>query len=238
VKELANAIGGAVAKREVKLQTWHMRLLLPIPPTPSFEKTAKLFETLANYPAAVVVEIGGSIYMLVHNGGGEFVIGRGKAAEVYEAVERLGLKARFKRQFLVLTYAQLEELARLGFAVRFLSEAEKDAVREVKPATSTPDLDTVRWVLEEIAKLARIVVATDRGRFYIRIIPHDRSKVEEIAAKLRAVGIRATVLRRKKEVRIYERKSVEVIREIAPTFSPIYVFTPCFSKTNVNLAYA
>jgi len=135
VKELAEALGGVAAGREVKLQTWHMRLLLPTPPTPAFEKTAKLYETLVNYPATAVVEVNGATYLLTHNGGGEFVIGRGKAAELYETVSRLGLRARFKKNLLLLTYAQLEELARRGFAIRFLNDAEKDAIREVKPAS-------------------------------------------------------------------------------------------------------
>ena len=52
VKELAEKLGGVAVKREVKLQSWHMCLLLPTPSTPVFEKTAKLFKTLANYPAA------------------------------------------------------------------------------------------------------------------------------------------------------------------------------------------
>jgi len=218
VKELANAIGGAVAGREVKLKSWHMRLLLPTPPTPAFEKTAELYETLANYPAAAVVEIKGTTYLLTHNGNGEFIIGRGKAAELYEAVSRVGLKMRFKRNLLLLPYVQLEELARRGFAVKFLNDAEKDVIREVKPAMPTTDVETIRRVLEEIAKMARIVVAKDRGRVYIRVIPYDKSKIEEIATKLRAVGIRATILRKKREIRIHERRSVEIIRELAPAF--------------------
>jgi len=224
VRELAKALGGVAAGREVKLQTWHMRLLLPTPPTPAFEKTAKLYETLVNYPAAAVVEVNGATYLLTHNGGGEFVIGRGKATELYEAVERLGLKARFKKNMLLLTYAQLEELARQGFAVRFLNDAEKDAVREVKPVTPAPDLDAVRRVLEEIARMARIVVATSRGRLYIRIIPYDKSKLEEIATKLRAVGIRATILRKMKEINIHEQKSIETIRKVAPHFFHPFTF--------------
>jgi len=157
VKELAEALGGVAAGREVKLQTWHMRLLLPTPSTPAFEKTARLFETLVNYPAAAVVEVNGVTYLLTHNGGGEFVIGRGKAAELYEAVNRLGIQTRLKGQLLVLTHAQLEELARRGFAVKFLNDAEKDAVREVRPVLPALDLDAVRRVLEEVAKMARIV---------------------------------------------------------------------------------
>ena len=218
VKELANAVGGAAVGKEVKLQSWHMRLLLPTPPTPAFEKTTKLYEVLTNYPIAAVVEVNGATYLLTHNGGGEFVIGRGKATELYEAVEGLGIKARFKRKLLLLTYAQLEELVRRGLSVRFLTDMEKDAIREVKPATSIADVEAIRHVLEEITKMARIVVAKKRGQLYIRIIPHDKSKVEEIAAMLRAVGIRASILRKKREVRIHERRSVEIIRKVAPAF--------------------
>jgi|GEM_PF-4648467 len=101
---------------------------------------------------------------------------------------------------------------------------EKDAVREVKAVTPASDPNAVRRVLEEVAKMARIVVATDRGRLYIRIIPHDKSKAEEIAAKLRAVGIRATILRKKREVRIHEQKSIEIIRRIAPHFFHPFTF--------------
>jgi len=107
-------------------------------------------------------------------------------------------------------------LARLGFVVRLLNDAEKDAIKEVKPVMSTADVETIKRVLEEMAKMARIVMAKDRGRVYIRVIPYDKSKVEEIVAKLSAVGIRVTVLHKKREVRIHERRSVETIREIAP----------------------
>jgi len=224
LEELADAVGGTTAGDYVRLQTWHMRLLLPTPPTPTFEKTAKLYEVLANYPAVAVVEVNGATYLLAHNGGGEFVFGKGIAAALHEAVERLGIKTRFKRNLLLLTYAQLEELARRGFTVRFLTDAEKDAVREVKPAVSAVDVEAIRRVLEEIAKMARIVAATDRGRLYIRIVPYEESRLEEIATKLRVVGIRATVLTKKKEVRIYERKSIEAIRKVAPHFfHPLYI---------------
>jgi len=173
----------------------------------------------------------------MHNGGGEFVIGKGIATTLHEAVERLGIKTRFKKNLLLLTYAQLEELARRGFAVRFLNDAEKNAIREVKPAVSAVDVEAIRRILEEIAKIARIVAATDRGLLYIRIVPYEESRLEEIATKLRAVGIRATVLTKKKEVRIYERKSIETIRKVAPHFfHPLYIplhktLTPNYYQT-------
>jgi len=186
LEELADAVGGTTAGDYVRLQTWHMRLLLPTPSTPAFEKTAKLYKALANYPAAAVVETNRVTYLLTHNGSGEFVIGKERATELFEAVERLGLKTRFKKNMLVLTYAQLEELTKLGFAVRFLTDAEKDAVREVRPAIS---LDVIRRVLEEMAKMAEVAVVKEGGRECVKIRPPDRSKVEEIAAMLRAVRI-------------------------------------------------
>jgi len=220
LEELADAIGGTTAGDYVRLQTWHMRLLLPTPPTPAFDKTAKLFETLANYPAAAVVEVNGSTYLLAHNGGGEFVIGKGIAAALHEAVERLGIKTRFKRNLLLLTYAQLEELARRGFAVKLLNDAEKDAVREVRPAIS---LDVIRHMLEEVAKAAEVAVVKEGGRECIKIRPPDKSKAEEIATMLRAVGIKARALRQ--EVKICERRSIEKIRKVSPHFFPP-IYTP------------
>jgi len=214
VRELAKAFGGVAAGREVKLQTWHMRLLLPTPPTPAFEKTVKLYEVLTNYPAAAIVEINGATYLLTHNGGGEFVIGRGIATALHEVVELLGLKTRFKRNLLLLTYAQLEELARRGFTVRFLNDAEKDAVREVRPAIS---LDVIMRVMEEVAKVAEVAVVKEGGRECVKIRPPDKSRVEEIAAMLKAVGIKAWAQRR--EVKICEKRSIEKIRKVAPTFS-------------------
>jgi len=38
VRELAKALGGIAIKWNVRLRGWQMRSLLPVPPTPSFEK--------------------------------------------------------------------------------------------------------------------------------------------------------------------------------------------------------
>jgi len=72
--------------------------------------------------------------------------------------------------------------------VRLLNDAERDAMREVKPAIS---LDAVRRVLEEVAKVAEVVVVKEGGRECVKIRPPDKSKVEEVAAMLKAVGIKA-----------------------------------------------
>jgi len=105
IGELAKALGGVSAGKEVRLRDWHMRLLLPTLPTPAFEKTVKLYEVLTNYPAAAIVEIDGVTYLLSHNGDKRFVIGKEKAAKLYEAVKRLGLRIRVKKDKVVLTYA-------------------------------------------------------------------------------------------------------------------------------------
>jgi len=51
LNELAKALGGTKTKRAIVLR-WHMCLLLPTTPTPAFEKTARLYGALVNYPAA------------------------------------------------------------------------------------------------------------------------------------------------------------------------------------------
>jgi len=126
MRELAKALGAtAGGGGKIRLREWYMRLLLPTPPTPAFDKTGQLYEALTNYPVAAKVEIGGDAYLLYHNGGGEFVIGREKAKSLNEAIYRLGLTTRAKKNLLVLTYAQLKELAKRGFAVKFLNDIEK-----------------------------------------------------------------------------------------------------------------
>jgi len=213
LEELAEAVGGSTSRDSIRLQTWHMRLLLPTPPTPAYEKAAKLFETLVNYPAAAVVEVGNNAYLLYHNGSGEFAIGRRKAPKLYETVKQLALRARFRDGVLELTYAQLEELARLGFTVRLLNDMEKDAIREVKPALLTLDLYAIRQVLEEVVKMARISIKRSRGREYIYIALYDKSRLEEIATMLKAVGIRLFAVRQKGVIYIREQRSVEAIRK-------------------------
>jgi len=105
--------------------------VLPTPPTPAFDKTGQLYETLTNYPVAAKVEIGGSTYLLYHNGGGEYVIGVGRATGLYEIVNKIGLKIRLRKNLLVLTHKRLEELRRHGVQVQFLNEMEKAYIEDV-----------------------------------------------------------------------------------------------------------
>ncbi|ABO08639.1 hypothetical protein [Pyrobaculum calidifontis] len=211
VKELAKALGGTAVGREVRLQSWHMRLLLPISPMPSFEKATKLYKALVNYLAAVIVEINGTTYLLTHTRGGKFVIGKEKAKTLYETVERLKLRTKFEKNMIVLAYTQLKELAKRGFIVKFLNDMEKDAIREVKPVLPMPDLEEVRKVFEKIANVARISVGLYRGREYVYITLYDKSKVEEVAAMLKTVGIRFSLVRQEGLLLVRERRSVEII---------------------------
>ena len=59
--------------------------------------------------------------------------------------------------------------------------------------------------------------------------PPDKSKAEEIATMLRAVGIKARALRQ--EVKICERRSIEKIRKVSPHF-----FHP-FTYLYIELSY-
>jgi len=130
MRELAKALGAtAGGGGKIRLREWYMRLLLPTPPTPAFDKTGQLYEALTNYPVAAKVEIGGNTYLFYHNGGGEYVIGVGKATELYEIANKIGLKIRLKKNLLVLTHKRLEELRRHGIQVQFLNEIEKESIK-------------------------------------------------------------------------------------------------------------
>jgi len=97
--------------------------------------------------------------------------------------------------------------------VRLLNEAEKDAIREVKPAISFG----AGWrVLEEVAKVAEVAVVKGGGRECVKIRPPDKSKVEEVADMLKAVGIKAWAERREVNAKM---GSMEKIRRATPTFS-------------------
>jgi len=63
---------------------------------------------------------------------------------------------KIEKDVFIILYTQLRELARF-VPVRFLNNLEKNAVREIRPVPSL-DLEAVRRVLEDVAKMARIVV--------------------------------------------------------------------------------
>jgi len=216
-RELAKALGGVAAKQDVRLRGWQVRLLLPTPPVPAFEKAAKLYDALTNYPVAATVEIDGVTYWLFHNNSGRFVTEKRRAVtELYEVVKRFGLIVGARKDVFVLTYAQLRELAKY-VPVRLLNEMEKEAIREVRPVPSF-DLEALRKVLEEVAKIAKITAIRTGKHERIMIIPYIKSKVWKIAAMLKTAGIRASVDRSRGRIIISERVSVEAIRRVMSHF--------------------
>jgi len=124
-KELASAIGGTPTRQgEVVLTTWQMRLMLPVAPTPAFEKTAKLLWLLANYPPTAIVSINGEEYILFHRHIAKFTIGLNRGARFYEQLKKIGIRVKINKQGQVmLTYRHLRELRQRGYAVRILNEA-------------------------------------------------------------------------------------------------------------------
>jgi len=210
IEELKTTLGGVKLKRELRLISWHPRLLLPSPPVPTFKKSVKLYEMLTHFPSMALVKVDDKTYLLSHTQGRIFVIGKGKAADLLDAISRLGLPVKIKHDMLVLTYTQLKRLERLGFVVRFLNDMEKDGIREVKTPT-TPNMEELEKTLAELLKVARITTGTIKGRTYIKIIFRDKFEREKAASMLRSAGVRVSELRQSKEIRVYERRSVEAI---------------------------
>jgi len=210
IEELKKTLGGTKLKRELRLISWHPRLLLPSPPVPTFKKSVKLYEMLTYFPSMALVKVGDKTYFLSHDQGGVFVIGKGKAVDLLDVISRLGLPVKIKHDMLVLTYTQLKRLEHLGFVVRFFNDMEKDGIREVKTLT-TPNIEELEKTLAELLKVARITTGTIKGRTYIKIILRDKFWREKAASMLRSAGVRVSELRQLKEIRVYERRSVEAI---------------------------
>jgi len=216
-RELAKALGGTATRKGVHLKSWHMRLVLPAPPVPIFEKATRVYDAFMNYPATAIVEINGTTYLLTYRDNRQFVIGKVGAVELYETVKRFGLRMREEKHVFVLGYTQLRELAK-HVQVRLLNELEKDVIREVRPATS-PDLDALKRVLEEITKIARVDVVSCRNHKCVKIVSYN-SKPEEIVKMLKATGIRAYIACLHRCILIEERKSVDAVcRVMSQLFS-------------------
>ena len=219
VGELAKALGGVAKRATVAINTWHIRLLLPVPPSPAFEKSVKLYDAIVNYPSAAVVNVNGVEYLFVHAGPRQFAIrGRRRVAELKNVLEQYGIRFTISGDTLKLPYTQLKELAKY-VPVRVLNDMEKDGIREIKPVSS-PDLDAVRNALEKIARMAKIDVSLRQGRYYVRIKPYDASKLWEIVSMLKVAGLRVVVANTRKYILIYEQKSVEAIFKTAKHFFP------------------
>ena len=221
--ELAEAVKGILAGPFIRLRPWHMRLLLPIAPSPAFGKALNLYTSLARNPVAALVELGNAKYLL-YRYDNRFGVKGVTAVELYETLKKLDIEVKLRGNAVKFTPKQLEELAQRGVSVRFLDEIEKVAAREMirrlekakkragRAMKPQLDVESVRRVLVEMAKIARIIVAQYKRGEYIRIIPHDKTKACEIKAMLLSVGIRSSLLRHKGEVRVYEKRSLEIIK--------------------------
>jgi len=221
-KELAKAVGGSQSGDHTVLQHWHVRLLLPAPPVPIFEKSRKLYKVIVEYPVAAVVEVGNIVYVLYNYGGAKFAIGREKGAKLYEELQKFNVTPKVNKYRIILTFKQLEELRKRGVKVKFLNDMEGEGVRRVVPTLSAIDIEAVSRVLEDLLRAARVIVATSKGRVYIRIIPHNKQKLMELASRLQEVGIKVSVMRKwRKEIRVYERSSVETLLKVLHFFHPL-----------------
>jgi len=221
-EELAGAIGGVTHAGCVDLLQWHMRLMLPTAPIPVFEKFVKLMEVLANYPVAAVVRLRGYAYVLRHDGRGIFAIGVRRGAKLLEKLMRMRVKVSYRGREAFLFYTQLEKLRRRKISVELLTELEREFVKRerVLPQPSELNMESVKKVLEELLRNARVVLSESNGYEYVRIILYDETKhrdkarLLDAAIMLRSAGIKAVVNWYRKEIRVHERKSVEAIRKI------------------------
>ena len=176
-----------------------MRLLLPIAPSPAFGKALNLYTSLARNPVAALVELGNAKYLL-YRYDNRFGVKGVTAVELYETLKKLDIEVKLRGNAVKFTPKQLEELAQRGVSVRFLDEIEKVAAREMirrlekakkragRAMKPQLDVESVRRVLVEMAKIARIIVAQYKRGEYIRIIPH--------VAKLQTARIAVDVARR------------------------------------------
>jgi len=225
LKELAEAVGGLAAGHQVHLMNRHMRLTIPAPATPPFEKSIKLYHALVHYPVAAVVKIGDKEHVLTRQGYNQFSIGRKEGAELYEVLKRYGIKANLKKHYIILVYSRLKKLANY-VPVRFLNDLEKEMIRETKPVV-TPDIEKLRDLLYRLMEMAKIVVGKRKKGEYIRIIPNDPSKLYEISELLNSAGIRHSVSKVKMLILIQGKRPLEAIRMVMPQL---------FSKLDLRLS--
>jgi len=215
-EELAKAIGGLNSRTAGALsQIWHMRLLLPISPMPIFEKAVRLYNVIVNFPAAVVIEIDGTRYILSRNYGGQFVIGKQKGAKLYEILRSLGISVNANRYEYTISYTELNRLRELGVPVLFLNDVEKEQFRETKPAPSV-DLEAVKVAMERVLKIAEVKIGTCEGRMCVKIKPISKPMLEEIVAILKEAKMRFVTARTHGKIYIREPNNVEAIRKVMP----------------------
>jgi len=222
-KKYAEAVGGYAKKDRVLLRAWVSRLLLPVPIIPAFLKSIKLYHILANYLSAVSVKVNGKTYLLYRHER-NFVIEGDSALELYERLKSKCPWVKLRGDKLKLTLNQLKRLKKCGVKVRPMSEIERDRVRELPSFSFNIDVQKVRQIMSEVVKIGRITMSRIEGKDYLIIKLPDIATAKRIRDGLKDAGIRASLLQRKKEVRIREEHSLRVAKEIIQEFFPNFVY--------------
>jgi len=207
----------------VLLRAWVSRLLLPIPIIPAFLKLIKLYHILANYLSAVSVKVNGKTYLLYRHER-NFVIEGDSALELYERLKSKCPWVKLRGDKLKLTLSQLKRLKKCGVKVCPMSEIERDRVRELPSFSFNIDVQKVRQIMSEVVKIGRIAVSRIEGKDYLIIKLPDIATAKRIRDGLKDAGIRASLLQRKKEVRIKEEHSLRVVKEIIQEFFPNFAY--------------
>jgi len=218
INEFAKAIGVPKKGKDVGLKHWQTYMLLPTPATPAFDKTAKVYDILTNYPVAAEVEIGGNRYLFCHVGFGRFDIAGSEVKALYEKLTKLGIHAVMWKKHLFVSIRWLEELKRRGIPVRLLTDLEKESIRKVRSHAQL-DIDEFKKVLEELAGTFRVVVGTVRGNKFVKFVFYDRVAFKRAVEAFKRLGIGMSVPQHRKEIYVYEKRVVETILEIVQNFS-------------------
>jgi len=217
VKELAKALRVSYYGHRVILWPRLMKLIVPASPTPAFKKTAKLYKILLEYPVAVLIEVGGASYLLSDAGKGLYKATGKKAVELYELLKRVGVKANYNGRYLYVKSKYLMTLAQhRDFKIKFLNQMEKETIKRVLPASSVPNYETLKSILEKIAEVARFSLRRSKGYKSIVILLKDKSKFEEVVKLLDASGLRFSIWRKERIIAINEQTLVEAILRIMP----------------------
>jgi len=222
IKRYADAAGGYAKKDRVLLRAWVSRLLLPIPIIPVFHKSIKLYSVLTDHLSAVLAKVNGKIYLLYRHER-NFTIEGSEALELYEALKSKCPWIKLKGDKLKLTLNQLKRLKKCGIKIRLMTEIERDKVRELPSLSFSIDIQAVKQILSEVVKIGRIFMYRIEGKDYLIIKLPDVATAKRIADALKNIGIRASLIQRKREVRIREENSLRVVKEIIQEFFPNFV---------------
>jgi len=223
--KVAGLLNTSRNKWKIALRTRFMRLMIPGPPVPAFEKTAKLYRALLEYPVAALLKIGEASYLLHNDGNGKFRISGKGAHALYEALKDTKVKMRYKDGVLSMYMMSLKALAKLGFEVRFLNHLEKNEIKEVDPFPSLPSREEVISTFEEVAKVARFLLGRNRNSTCVIIIPNEDSEFERLLDLFKRRGLRVSVWRKRRAFVVYERTLVNMILTLLPHLFSRYAHT-------------